>query len=201
MNMKKIIALLLCLLMAASLLTACGSNNEDVNDNSGSESVSEPATESESESQVETSTGYNLADVMAAIEAVAPVAMSMELRADIEGSNDYMTDLFGIDMALVEEYYGKLAMVNTSSDVILLIKAVPGQVEAVKTALEAARDAKASSCEMYLDSEFQKASEGRVVVKGDYALLVIAGDSVRIMDGEIDAVYAEIDAAIDGALA
>ncbi len=180
MNMKKIVSLLLCVLLAAALLTACGGNGG-----------------SEDEAAVQ----YNLTDVMAAIETAAPVAMAMEISPEVEGSDAYMTDLFGIDMSLVEDYYGKMAMVMTSSDVILLVKAVPGQVEAVKTALEAARDAKAAGCEMYLDSEFQKAEAGRIVVKGDYALLVIAGDSVRIMDGELDAVYAEIDAAIDAALA
>ncbi len=197
MNMKKFIALLLCLMMAVSLLTACGNKTENNGDNSESvsESVSEPVSEEPA------APGLNLKDVMATIETAAPVAMSMELGAEFEGTDAYMTDLFGIDLSLVEEWYGKVTQVNTSSDVILLIKAVPGQVEAVKAALEAARDSRAANCEMYLESEFIKASNGRVVTKGDYAILVIAGDSTRIMDGEVDAVYTEIDEAINNALA
>ena len=54
---------------------------------------------------------------------------------------------------------------------------------------------------MYLDDQAKKAENGRIVVKGDYVIFVIAGDSTRIQDGEIDAVYAEIDKAIDSALA
>ena len=176
--MKKILSLILCLLLACSLLTACGGN--DTSDDAAVE--------------------LNLQDVVSAIEAVAPVAMAQELSPAIEGSDMFMTDLFGLDLPTVEDYYGKTTMVNVSSDVILLVKAVPGQVDAVKAALEARRAAVAASFEMYLEDQYDKALAGRVVTKGDYALLVIGGDNERIVNGEIDAVYAEIDEAIDAAL-
>lgn len=176
--MKKILSLILCLLLACSLLTACGSN--DASDDAAVE--------------------LNLQDVVAAIETVSPVAMAQELSPTIEGSDMFMTDLFGLDLATVEDYYGKTTMVNVSSDVILLVKAVPGQVDAVKAALEARRAAVAASFEMYLEDQYDKALAGRVVTKGDYALLVIGGDNERVANGEIEAVYSEIDEAIDTAL-
>ena len=54
---------------------------------------------------------------------------------------------------------------------------------------------------MYLQPQADKAQNGRIVVKGDYVLLVIAGDNDRIANGEVDKVYAEIDKAINDALA
>jgi hypothetical protein len=124
--MKKILSLILCLLMAFSLLTACSSN-------AGNESTESAAVE------------LDMPAVVAAIETVAPVAMAQELSPAVEGSDMFMTDLFGLDLTTVEDYYGKTTMVNVSSDVILLVKAVPGQVDAVKAALEARRDAIAVS--------------------------------------------------------
>lgn len=184
--MKKVLSLILCLLMACSLLTAC-SNADNTDDTAAVE--------------------LNLQDVVAAIETVDPVAMAQELSPAIEGSDDFMTDLFGLDLSTVEDYYGKTTMVNVSSDVILAVKAVPGQAEAVKAALEARRDAVAASFEMYLFDQHYKATAGRVVAKGDYVLLVIGGDTETPVEGDesavfaaIDAVYAEIDKAIDAAL-
>ena len=175
--MKKFLCLILCVLMACSLLTACGSKTPE----------SEAA-------------DLNLTDIVAAVEAVAPVAMAQELSPAIEGSDAFMTDLFGLDLATVEDYYGKTTMVNVSSDVVLAVKAAPGQIDAVKAALEARRDAVAASFEMYLPDQYEKALAGRVVTKGDYALLVIGGDGQRVVDEGVDAVYAEIDKAIDTAL-
>ncbi len=182
--MKKILSVILCLLLACSLLTACGSKPGE---ESGDSTVTEAA-------------DLNLADVVAAIETVAPVAMAQELSPAVEGSNDFMTDLFGFDMSTVEDYYGKTTMVNVSSDVIMVVKAAPGQIDAVKATLEARRDAVAASFEMYLPDQYEKALAGRVVTKGDYALLVIGGDGQRVTDEGVEAVYAEIDEAIDTAL-
>ena len=194
--MKKILSLILCLLMAFSLLTACGST------------TTETTTESTTTESTEAAVELDMQAVVEAIETVDPVAMAQELSPAIEGSNDFMTELFGLDLTTVEDYYGKTTMVNVSSDVILIVKAVPGQVDAVKAALEARRDAVAASFEMYLVDQFHKASSGRVVTSGDYALLVIGDDTQEVVEYDsedamfaaIDEVYAEIDKAINSAL-
>ncbi|MBC5580238.1 DUF4358 domain-containing protein [Anaerofilum sp. BX8] len=138
---------------------------------------------------------YNLGDVMDAIEAVAPVAMPADM------DDEFLTSMYGLDMADVEEYKGKYSNVNISTDEILILKAAKGKTDAVKEACEARQKAKADQFAMYLEDQAIKAQNGRIVVKGDYVIFVIAGDSVRIADGEVDAVYQEIDKAIDDALA
>lgn len=217
--MKKIIALCLCGLLALSLLAGC--SQKDTTDNSSSsqptsssqpvedsqpvdstdDSATDSAADSESAADSPAADGINMQDVVGAIDAAAPVAMASELAPSIEGSDAFMTDLFGLKLEDIEDYYGKTTMVNVSSDVVLMVKAVPGKVEDVKAALEARRDAIAASFEMYLEDQYIKATNGRVVTKGDYVLLVIAGDTDRIVEGEVDAVYAELDEIIDQALA
>ncbi len=139
------------------------------------------------------SPAYNINDIMTAIEEVAPVTIPGDM------DDEFLTGMYGIDMADVEEYVGKYSNVNISSDEILIIKAAKGKVDTIKAACEARRDAKASGCEMYLPSEFEKANAGRIVVKGDYVIFVIAGDSMAIEDNGIESVYAPIDEAIDNA--
>lgn len=202
--MKRIFSIVLCVLMIAGLFTACGKKKTDSSSSqaqSPAESSSAAAQDSSAaESAAPQAGDLNMKDVVAAVEQVAPISNGQELSPSIEGSDDYMTDLYGLDLSTIDDYYGKMSMVNVKSDVILMVKAKAGQTDAVKTALEARRDAIAASFEMYLTSEYDKAKNGRIVVKGDYVLLVIAGDSDRINNGEVDAVYSEIDAAIDAAL-
>ena len=97
--------------------------------------------------------------------------------------------------------YTSYSNVNISTDEILIIKTAKGKTDAVKEACEARQKAKADQFAMYLEDQALKAQNGRIVVKGDYVIFVIAGDSTRIADGEVDAVYQEIDKAIDDALA
>lgn len=217
--MKKMLTLAVCLLLAVSLLAGCGKKPADsstpntsstpdtssVADTSSTpDDTSTPdasGTDSASTDSTPAAGEINMADVVAALEAVAPVAMAQELSPSIEGSADYMTDLFGLNLDDIEDYYGKTTIANVSSDVVLMVKAKPGQVDTVKAALEQHRSNLAASFEMYLEDQFIKASNGRVVTKGDYALLVVLGDNDRITNGEVDAVYQELDEVIDTALA
>lgn len=167
--MKKICAALLSICALAALLAGCG----------GGEDAKQ----------------YNLDDVMAAIEEVAPVTMSADM------DDEFLTSIYGIDMADVEEYKGKFSNVNISTDEILIVRAAKGKADTIKEACEARRQAKADQFAMYLEDQALKAENGRIVVKGDYVFFIVAGDSERIQDGEIEAVYQEIDKALDDALA
>ncbi len=166
--MKKICSLLLALCTLAALATGCGKDAETKQ--------------------------YNLDDVMAAIEAVAPVSVPADM------DDDYLTGMYGINMEDVEEYKGKYTNVNLSTDEILIIKTAKGKTDTIKEACEARRKAKDDQSAMY-DDQAHKAQNGRIVVKGDYVIFVVAGDWTRIENGEVDAVYQEIDEAIDDALA
>ena len=113
----------------------------------------------------------------------------------------YLTGMYGIDLADVEEYRGQYANTNLSTDEILVLKAVEGKADALGDACEARRAAKQEQAAMYDEVQAQKAENGRIVVKGDYVIFVVAGDDGRIADGEVNEVYQEIDGAIEKALA
>lgn len=213
--MKKLLTLTVCLLLAVCLLTACSQKPSDSSANTSSQqtSTADPSSadtsaaqddspaESDSGADTPAVGGLDMAAVVAALEAKQPVAMAMEISSSKEGSDDYMTDLFGLNLDDIEDYYGKASLANVSSDVVMMVKAVPGKVDAVKAGLEAHRDNLAASFEMYLENQYLKASNGRVVVKGDYVLLVVLGDNDRIDNGEVETVYQELDEIIDQALA
>ena len=168
--MKKMISLFTALCALAVLLVGCGGGDTETKQ-------------------------YNLDDVMAAVEAVAPVSVPADM------DDDYLTGMYGINLDDVEEYKGKYTNVSLSTDEILIVKAAKGKADTIKAACEARRTAKYDQAAMYDDVQAQKAENGRIVVKGDYVIFVVAGDETRIENGEVDAVYQEIDEALDKALA
>ena len=132
---------------------------------------------------------YNVADVASAIEAVAA----------IDNPNDFTDDDLTLDMSLdmqtaVEEYAGQRTKTNGAPGAVLVVKAKAGQAETVKAALEGYRAGLVAQWEDYKDEfpvGYEQTKAGRVVVKGDYVVLAIAGEGVD---------YAEIDTAISDAL-
>ena len=72
-------------------------------------------------------------------------------------------------------------------------------VEDVKAALEARRNEIFAANENYVGSLRDKAEAGRVVVKGNYAVLVIGGDEMVVEDQGVEVAYEPIEAAIEEA--
>lgn len=138
---------------------------------------------------------YDLDQVAAAISAAAPVPYPADM------DDEYLTGMYGIDPADVEEYRGQYSNTNTFTDELLLVRAAEGKADAVREACEARRAAKQEQAAMYDEVQAQKAQNGRVVVRGDYVIFVVAGDDGRIADGEVNEIYQEIDKAIEDALA
>lgn len=132
---------------------------------------------------------YNVSDVASAVEAVAK----------IDNPTDFTDDDLTLDMSLdmeatVEEYAGQRTKTNGAPGAVLVVKAKAGQAETVKTAMEGYRDGLVAQWENYKDefpAGYEQTKNGRVVVKGDYVVLAIAGEGVD---------YAEIDTAINDAL-
>ena len=131
---------------------------------------------------------YNVADVAGAIEGVAT----------IDNPTDFTDDDLTLDMSLdmeatVEEYAGQRTKTNGAPGAVLVVKAKAGQADTVKAALEGYRDGLVAQWENYKDEfpvGYEQTKNGRVVVKGDYVVLAIAGEGVD---------YAEIDTAISDA--
>ena len=92
-----------------------------------------------------------------------------------------------------------LTMVNVSADCVVVIEAADGKIHTVKAALENTKQSIVNSFELYLPDQFEKAKAGRIVVKGNYAVLAIAGDNETIADKGVEEAYKAVDAAIEEA--
>ena len=90
-----------------------------------------------------------------------------------------------------------IAMV--SADRVVVIEAAEGKIDAVTEALETFKQSAIAQFELYLPDQYEKAKAGRVVVKGNYAVLVIAGDNEVIANQGVEEAYKAVDAAIDEA--
>lgn len=130
----------------------------------------------------------NVNDVASAVETVAKIENPLDI------TEDDLTYEFGVDMDKVEEFSGQKTGVANTAGTVLVVKASAGSVDDIKAALENYKNGLVSVSENYQNDfpeAYQQVSDGRVVAKGDYAVLAIAAAGVD---------YTEVDAAIDEAL-
>ena len=115
--------------------------------------------------------GITLMDIVGEVDSQIGIQMPQEVNDTI------LTDLYYMDMSNVETYAGKFSMTMTSCDNVVAIKAVPGKVDVVVDALKRRQQDLIDSFSHYLPEQYQKAQAGTVIVRGDYAFLVIVGES------------------------
>lgn len=181
--MKKLIAVLCAAVLMTGLLTAC----------SGSDSSSAAQTESSSTATSEESSDTAVADtaklesIVSSIEAVNEIPNSIELD-DFMLEND-----LNLTMDNILAYDGDITNDQADCGLVLAIQAKSGSADAVKTELEAYKEAASSNLYAEFADKVAKAQDARIVVNGDFVVMVIG--SLNGPD------YSEIDAAIDSALA
>ena len=191
--MKKLLAIVMVLSLLTVMFVGCSSNSNS--DSVAGNSVSQSGTDSQEDSQ---DTGIDDEDYMKSV--VDSLAESLVISGPSELDESLAQDMVGLNMDNVDKLYGVFSMMNVKSDAIIMVKAKEGAADDVKADLEAYRAAKEESCAMYLVSEEEKAKHGQIYTKGDYVLLVIAGDSDRYANGEGADVAAEIGKQVDDLL-
>ena len=140
----------------------------------------------------EDTSAYDVAAVAKTIEDANPIRMSTPIE------QDYI-DFIGLTEDMYEAYAGSYCPVTPGVDVIIVVEAKEGKVEDVKAKLEQRKAELVAANENYVGSLLDKATAGRVVVKGNYAVLVIAGDEMVVEDQGVEVAYAPVDAAIEEA--
>ena len=141
----------------------------------------------------ETEASYDVNEIVTKINEAVPVAMAGDL------TEEELTMMVGINAEDMASWAGKYSMANVSADRLIVIEAAEGKVDVVKTALEAYRDNVAAQFELYLAPQYEKAKAGRIVVKGNVAVLVIAGDDAVAESSGVEEAYKPVDTAIDEA--
>ncbi len=169
--MKKIFALALAAVMAFSMV-ACGGSEDNT-----------PA--------------YDVNKIVETISADVPVAMAGTVD---EAFMEYL-NTFGLTADMYDAYAGYYSQAMISVDFLLAIQAKDGKVADVKTVMEAIKADKAASQENYLQDQYEKALNARIIEKGNVVLLAILGDPIVIADEGVDKAYEPVDAAIEKAFA
>lgn len=187
--MKKMTSLLLAALLTAGVFTGCSENGrvgqlekdaktrteEDMS--SGMDTAKEMM---ENEQGMIMAAGSRLQDVIMQLGEELGITMPEKL------DESSLKEVFGVDPADIEEYYGEYSAVNTSADHIIGLKVKDGKVDAVRQALEARKEEIVKNFEEYLPDQYEKAQAGQIIQKGNYLFLVIAGDSEKGYDSEMD---------------
>lgn len=187
--MKKMTSLLLAALLTAGVFAGCSENGrvgqlekdaktrteEDLS--SGMDTAKEMM---ENEQGMIMAAGSRLQDVIMQLGEELGITMPEKL------DESSLKEVFGVDPADIEEYYGEYSAVNTSADHIIGLKVKDGKVDAVRQALEARKEEIVKNFEEYLPDQYEKAQAGQIIQKGNYLFLVIAGDSEKGYDSEMD---------------
>ena len=107
--------------------------------------------------------------------------------------------IMGLSAEDYVNYAGQMCMAMVSADRVVVIEAAEGKIDAVTAALETFKQSAIAQFELYLPDQYEKAKAGRIVVKGNYAVLVIAGYNEFIANQGVEEAYKAVDAAIDEA--
>lgn len=193
--MKKLIAVLCAAVLMTSLLAACtGSSSSAASTDSTadtSSSSSETATDSAAAAEDTAATAEadtaKLESIVSAIEAVNEVPNARELD-DFALENE-----IGLTMDNIVGFKGDVTNDQADCALVLAVQAKSGNADAVKTELEAYKESASSNLYAEFADKVAKAQDARIVVSGDFVVMVISG-----INGPD---YADIDAAIDSALA
>lgn len=172
--MKKMTAILAAAVCCVSLLAGCGSKGE----NGGASAKGSEMKE-----------GQTVQTVVEQIATDVGVAMPSEV------DENFLQDICYVPMDDVEEFAGQIAIVNTSADNVIAVKAKEGKIGAVKEGLEKRLGDVQKSFEMYLPEQYEKAKKGQVIVKGDYAFLLVLGESGETADADMEKAVAIINSA------
>ena len=135
--------------------------------------------------------------MMAAGSRIQDVIMELEENLGIpmpeKLDQQSLQEVFGLNPDDIEEYYGEYSAVNTSADHIIGVKVKDGKVDEVKSALESHKQEIVDNFEEYLPDQYDKAQAGKIIQKGNYLFLVIAGDSEKGYDSEMNRAQHIID--------
>lgn len=166
--MKKLIALMLCGILAVAGLGGCGTTKE--------ESTVSNVTAGEVFDAINAAFAEKYADMD--VEGAIP---NMPMNID----DTTLQEKFGIDPEITEDYKGQIAGMMTNCDMLLVVKAKDGKLEDVVKGLEKGKEAQQAAFESYgVMGNLERLDASKIVTNGNYAALLMVG----IMDTEAETV-------------
>lgn len=203
MNQNRFLALLLAGVMTLSLaLTACGGKDNEPDPTPSVEPTAEATAEPTEDAQPSATpdpeeTGAPETDAPgtaapaedskapaagSAVDAVWKDIAKLDLPAFMDMDDEVLNAFYGLDVADLEEYVGKIPMMNVQATEFFIAKVKPGKMDTVKTAVEGRVDDLVAQWSQYLPEQLELVEDARVVTNGDYIMLAIsehADDAVK----------------------
>ncbi len=147
--MKKILLSLVSAVIIASLFVGCSPNN----------------------SSSTTGANINIKDTITSV-----------YNDKMNGADNWLTDTdqtalaqtYGMNFDNIEEFYGKVPMMNVHSTAVIGAKAKPGKASEVKKELEKYHTQTGKNFETYLPDQYEITKNAKYVEKGDYVFLVMS---------------------------
>ena len=192
--MRRITGLALAAMLMVSMLAGCGENGTVDQNNTtgmieqGANDMKNDMTKEAQRAKDRAENGINSVDETRIQDVVMKLGETFGITMPQKLDETALKDVFGIDPANIEEYYGEYSAVNTSADHLIGLKVKDGKVDEVRTALENRKNEIVKNFEEYLPDQYEKAQAGRIIQKGNYLFLVIGGnaDAKDGFDGEMN---------------
>ena len=195
--MKKAISVLAAGAMMMALLAGCGgsASSADSSGSAASSAVSSSeAVSSEAASSGEASAPSSEAADAARLEAIVAAIEEVNDAANPRAIDDFsLENEMGLTPDNIVAFCGDVTNDQADCSLVFAAQVKDGAADTVKAELEAYKESMSSTLYADFADKVAKAQDARIVVKGNLAVMVIAG--VNGPD------YSEIDTAINGALA
>lgn len=183
MKKRSIIALILALALG---LASCGGGN-------GTAST-EPSTVPSTVPSVEPSTdatapdepdsnpgGYeDVADVKGFMDKVAEDYDDLPAMMDFD--DGIVSDTYGIDLSMLDEYAGKFPLMNVTATEFFAAKVKSGNMDAVVEAIENRVASLEQTWATYLPEQYELVKQYELVQEGDYVLFVVSTHAAEMAE-------------------
>ena len=184
--MKKMLALALASVMALSVLTGCGSKN---NEDAGNTENPSTSTETTAKTPEELAALYSEAITANGGEMVEYNPVMTEAKED-DGSA-MLLEMMGLKQEDMTAFAISTSMMNVKAYGIAAVMPAEGKEEAVKTALQAFIDQKCMEFETYLVDQYDVAKAAKLETLADGTVLMV------MAEGQ-DEIFTGISTAIAG---
>lgn len=177
---KRILALLLAAMMCVSAFAGCSSNNAPVEENNAPVEESAPVKE------------VALDEVVTAVKE----AYGDKYIPSMELPTEYLSDVMGITMDDVDEYFAEGPMMSAHIDTFIVLKAKEGKAESLTAQMSAYLEQQQNDGMCY-PNNLIRLQYGQVMNIGDYVIyMVLGGYDDSAADEEAQAKYAEEQAKV-----
>lgn len=185
---KRMFAFLLAAVMCASILTGCSNSGKENNktENETNAPVETPAEGEEKPAEDEENSAEEQPSVEEIVAAVKEVYGENYIPS-MEMSEEMLSDVIGITMDDVEEFFAEGPMISAHIDSFIVLKAKEGKVDSLYEQLNQYREQQINDALCYPSNALR--IQGSQVLKiGDYAIFILLGELAPVDSGEEDAV-------------